>query len=272
MFAQTFYHGHLRKYVVLFGTLFNDIYINRVDSDGDQISTLKVPISYAPKEKMIVRVDQDPDFKRPFSIVLPRMGFEMTSLTYSPTRKLSTIKKGYIKQDANNANQLRYAYNPVPYDINFSLYVAVKNTEDGTRILEQILPYFTPEWTATINLIPELDVRLDIPTVLLNVSSEDIYDGNYTERRSLVWTLDFLMKGYVFGPVKKSEVITLANLNFYANSYDSTIEPDERVTIIPGLTANGDPTTNASATVDRSLISANSNYGYITTYETVSNE
>lgn len=265
MFGHTFYHGHIRKYVTLFGTLFNDIYINRMDKDGDHVSTIKVPITYAPKDRLIVRGEQDPNLKRPVAIVLPRMSFELTSLNYSPTRKLSTVKKGFIKQDQNNDERLKYVYNPVPYDLNFSLYVAVKNTEDGTRILEQVLPFFTPEWTTTINLIPELDVKLDIPTVLINVSSEDIYEGSYSERRALIWTLDFTMKGYVFGPVRKSEVITLANVNFFT-TLDQTSDPEERITIKPGLTANGEPTSNAQASVDRNEISSNSNYGYIINY------
>lgn len=215
MFGTTFYHEHLRKYVVLFGTLFNDIYINRANSSGQILSSMKVPISYSPKEKMIVRVDQDPNFERPVAIVLPRMGFEMTSMAYASERKLSSIKKFGVRQDNNNDENLKYIYNPVPYDIGFSLYIAVKNTEDGTRILEQILPFFTPEWTATVNLIPDLNIKTDIPTILTSVTSQDIYDGDYTSRRALVWTLEFTMKGYIFGPVKESGVITLANTNFY---------------------------------------------------------
>jgi hypothetical protein len=261
MFAQTFYHGHLRKYVVLFGTLFNDIYINRVGNNGEKLSTLKVPISYAPKEKMLARIEQDPNLNKPFAIVMPRMGFEITSLNYAPTRKLSTVKKGYIKQNPQDPGSLKYAYNPVPYDINFSLYIAVKSTEDGTRILEQILPYFTPEWTTTIKLIPELDVVLDIPLVLINVSSEDQYDGSFNERRALTWTLDFSMKGYIFGPIKKSEVITLADINFFTDPDVS--EPEETVSVRPGLLANGSPTSNGDLSIDRSEISSNSNYGYI---------
>ena len=271
MFSQTFYHGHLRKYVVLFGTLFNDIYINR-EKDGEQISTIKVPISYSPKNKINARIDGDPNLNKPVAIVLPRMGFELTSLNYAPTRKLSTIKKGYIKQDVNNDDKLKYIYNPVPYDLNFSLYIAVKNTEDGTRILEQILPYFTPDWTTTIKLIPEMDVILDIPTVLINVSSEDNYDGSYLERKSLIWTLDFTMHGYIFGPIKKSEVITLANVNFFTSNSSVAIDPEENLTIVPGLLANGSPTTNSSLSLDRSEISSNSNYGYITTISSVNNE
>lgn len=215
MFGTTFYHEHLRKYVVLFGTLFNDIYINRANSSGQVLSSMKVPISYSPKEKMIVRVDQDPNFERPVAIVLPRMGFEMTTMAYASERKLSSIKKFGVRQDNNNDENLKYIYNPVPYDIGFSLYIAVKNTEDGTRILEQILPFFTPEWTATVNLIPDLNIKTDIPTILTSVTSQDIYDGDYTSRRALVWTLEFTMKGYIFGPVKESGVITLANTNFY---------------------------------------------------------
>ena len=272
MFGQTFYHGHMKKYVVLFGTLFNDIYINRFDSDGDQVATIKVPISYSPKDKMLFRITTDPNLAQPVSTILPRMGFEMTSVRYAPERKLPTINKGYIKQDTNVENKLKYVYNPVPYDFNFSLFIGVKNTEDGTRILEQILPYFTPDWTTTVNLIPELDIKVDIPLILNNISSEDNYDSNFSDRRALVWTLDFTMKGYVFGPVKKSEVITLANVNFYANSYDSTITPDERVTITPGLLANGTGTTNASLTIDRSIIPSNSNYEYIITKSSLLNE
>lgn len=275
MFGQTYYHGHLRKYVILFGTLFNDIFINRFDSSGDQLATLKVPISYGPKEKMLARIDGDPDLKKPFSIILPRMGFELTSLNYSPTRKLSTVKKGYIKADDKgngDEERLKYIYNPVPYDLNFSLYVAVKNTEDGTRILEQILPYFTPDWTTTIKLIPELDIILDIPTVLINVSSEDSYEGSYLERRALIWTLDFTMKGYLFGPIKKSEIITLANVNFFTANSSVATDPEERITIVPGLLANGSPTTNSSLTLGRDEIRANSNYSYIINVENVNNE
>lgn len=269
MFGQTFYHGHIRKYVVLFGTLFNDIYINRVDKNNNQLNTIKVPISYSPKDKLLARVDGDPSLNRPVAQILPRMAFELTSIAYSPTRKLSTVKKSHIKQDSLNSERLKYIYNPVPYDFNFTLNIAVKNTEDGTRILEQILPYFTPDWTTTVKIIPELDIILDIPTVLTAVSSQDTYDGRYEERRALVWTLDFNMKGYVFGPIRKSEVITLANVNFYTANSSVAIEPEENVTITPGLLANGYPTTNAAVSLDRSQISSNSNYDYIIKYDSV---
>ena len=269
MFGQTFYHGHLKKYVTLFGTLFNDIYITRTATDAQQ--TLKVPISYGPRDKMLARVEADADLTRPFAIQLPRMSFELTALTYAPTRKLGSIRKGHMKRDEKDPDRLKYVYNPVPYDINFTLHIATKNTEDGTKILEQILPYFTPEWTITINLIPELDIKLDIPTTLLNVTSEDTYDSDFVSRRALIWQLDFIMKGYVFGPVKKSNVIKFANTNLYTSN-NTLLLPEERVTVAPGLLANGSPTSNASLSIDRDLIEPDDNYGYIITYEEIDNE
>ena len=268
MFAQTFYHGHLRKYVILFGTLFNNIYINR-EKDGTVYDTLKVPISYGPKDKMLARVEGDPELAKPFGIVLPRMSFELTSLNYSPTRKLSTVRKGAVLQSNTNSDQLKYVYNPVPYDMNFTLYIAVKNVEDGTRILEQILPYFTPEWTATLNLVPELDIKHDIPTVLIDVTSEDSYESDYVTRRAIIWSLDFTMKGYIYGPVKKVEQVKTSNVRFIDIDSNGEIE---RITVEPGLLSNGVGTTNASLTIDSSLIDANSDFKYIVSYDTINNE
>lgn len=270
MFGQTFYHGSIRKYVILFGTLFNDIIIDRENASGSSVESIKVPLVYSPKEKMLARLNQDPSLDRKYAVQLPRMGFEMTSMQYAPDRKLVTIDRR-VKEHSTLTGKLNYIYNPVPYDMTFSLYVMVKNAEDGTRILEQILPYFTPEWTASVNLIPEMDIVMDIPLVLINVTPQDTYEGGFTDRRALIWTLDFNMKGYVFGPVKRSGVIKLANTNFYdATSFtdinDAVGESDvlENIRVRPGLTANGEPTSNSAESVAVSQISANDNYGYIT--------
>lgn len=267
MFNNTFYHGTIRKYVTLFGTLFNDIYINRDLEDGT-VQTMKVPLSYGPKEKALARLDANPQLDKSVAITLPRMGFEITTMSYDPSRKLQTITKNTKAGDGNKSRQ----YVPVPYNISFSLYIMVKNAEDGTKIIEQILPYFTPDWTPTVNLIPEMDLKYDVPIVLLNVMSQDTYEGNYEQRRVLTWTMDFLLKGYVFGPTKQQGVITLADINFMdASPYDTAaaavglMDPSSTVTIKPGLTSNGQPTTNAQLSVDRSEISANDNYGYIIT-------
>jgi hypothetical protein len=271
MFGHKFYHKSIRKYITLFGTLFNDLEIDRVDSNNTINQTIKVPLSYGPKEKVLVRLDQDPNLNRKFAVSLPRMSFELTNINYASDRKLPTINKS-VTVDNNSNKVVRSQYMPVPYDFMFALSIMVKNAEDGTRILEQILPFFTPEWTPTIALIPEMDISMDIPVVLLDVISEDRYEGNFEERRSLIWTLNFIMKGYLFGPVIKTGIITLADVNFMDATLNDDIETAvgvapvvEDIQIRPGLTANGQPTSNISLSVARDQIAANDNYGYIKT-------
>jgi len=271
MFGKKFYHGSIRKYITLFGTLFNDIEIDRVDSDGNVASTIHVPISYGPKEKVLARLEQDPLLNRKYAILLPRMAFELTNINYASDRKLPTINRN-SNITTESEKSIKYQYNPVPYDLMFTLSIMVKNAEDGTRILEQILPFFTPEWTPTVNLIPEMNISMDVPVILMDVVSQDTYEANFEERRSLTWTLNFLIKGYIFGPVKSTGIINVANVNFY----DATLYDDingaignadilENVNIQPGLLANGQPTSNSSLTVNKDLIQANDNYGYIIT-------
>lgn len=266
MFGSTFYHGTLKKYVTLFGTMFNDIYINRENPSTDVVQTIKVPLSYAPKAKTLARLESNPDLDKPIAIVLPRMGFEITTISYAPQRKLSTINKNVSVDASLDKRKLKYQYNPVPYDITFSLYIMTTLQEDGTQILEQILPYFTPEWTATVNLIPEMDIQMDIPIVLLNVTPTDTYEGAFTDRRLITWTLDFIVKGYFFGPVKRSKVINLSKVNFFnTDDFDnpSNTELVSTLSASPGLTANGEPTTNSSLSIEKGLIGANTNYDYI---------
>lgn len=277
MFGKTFHHGTLRKYVTLFGTLFNDIWINREDGSGNVVNSQKIPLSYSPREKLLARVegienDQDP-LRQPFAIMLPRMGFEITGFEYDASRKLTTINK-FVRQNTDNEYVRKYQYNPVPYNITFDLSIFVKNTSDGTMILEQILPYFTPEWTTTVQLISDPNITLDVPLILTGVSQDDVYEGSFEERRSLIWTLSFTMKGFFFGPTKRQGIINLANTTFYdATIFDNIddaineIEGIERVTVTPGLDANGNPTSDANNTIDKDEISATDNYGYITQVE-----
>lgn len=277
MFSQTFYHGTLRKYVTLFGTLFNDIWVNREDGSGNVINSQKIPLSYSPREKLLARVegiknDRDP-LRQPFAIMLPRMGFEITGFEYDSSRKLTTINK-FVRQNTDNEYVRKYQYNPVPYNITFDLSIFVKNTSDGTMILEQILPYFTPEWTTTVQLISDPNITLDVPLILTGVSQDDVYEGSFEERRTLIWTLSFTMKGFFFGPTKRQGIINLANTTFYDatifDNIDDAIGEAEglsRVTVTPGLDANGDPTSDANNTIDKDEISADDNYGYITQVE-----
>lgn len=259
MLGHTFYHSTIRKYVALFGTLFNQIYINRPDSAHSQIKTVKVPINYGPKEKVLARVKGDPDLNRKPAIALPRLSFEITNIQYAASRKLISVGKRYAAV-ASNPEQLAYQYNPVPYDLEFSLSVIVKNVDDGTRIVEQILPFFTPEWTPTVELIPEMGIKLDIPIVLNSVKLNDNYEGSFEDARIITWDLSFTLKGYIFGPVRKSAMIRFTDVNFFDASANTTAL--ESVNVQPALLANGSPTSDLTQSIDNPLISPDDNYGY----------
>lgn len=214
MFNRVFYHDTIRKYVILFGTVFNSVYINKIDGNGDTAQTFKVPISYGPKEKFLVRLTQDPNLNKPVAIQLPRMAFELNSLSYAGERKMPTVNRVTV-QDPNDPDKLMYQYSPTPYDMSFTLQIMVKRADDGTRILEQILPFFTPDWTPTVNLDSSMQHKYDIPIILNSVSSSDTYEGNFIERRALIWTLQFTMKGYIFGPTRKAKSIKTSIINLY---------------------------------------------------------
>jgi hypothetical protein len=276
MFNQQFYFQTIRKYVSLFGTLFNEITISKENSTTGRLEQLiRVPITYAPKDKMLARVQMDPDIDRQSaSIPLPYMSFEMTNISYDSNRKLRTTGKISVK-DVDNPSKLKYQYNPVAYNFGFRLYVFVKNAEDGTKIIEQILPYFTPDFTASVNLIPEMDVNMEIPIIMNSIDQEDTYEGDFKERRAIIWTLDFTLKGYIYGPVKKGAIIKFANTAYYvpSSTLDIKNSPGEtayqRYTVItPGLLANGQPTSNGAASINPLSIEVDDNFGYVieTTY------
>ena len=269
MFGQTWQHSTLRKYVILFGTLFNNLYVNRENSAGETIQTMRIPLSYGPKEKFLARLDGNPTLDREVAVVLPRMAFEMVDLNYDPDRKLSTLNK--IVSTGTDDNSVKYMYAPVPYNIQFNLYVMTKNAEDGTRIVEQILPYFTPSWTSTINVLPEMNHKIDVPLTLDSVSQEDTYEGDFITRRAIIWTLSFTMKGQLFGPVREAGVIKEIDVNIAIPPSSVTVDEANtnntqtamNINIKPGLTANGQPTSNASLSVDASQISRDDPYGFI---------
>lgn len=261
------------------GTLLNNIRITRTDKNGNVIDLIKVPITYAPKDKMLARVTQDPALDRESATLpLPMISFEMGEMKYDGTRKLDTINRVVVKSDVDGESKFRYQYNPVPYNINFRVYVYAKNVEDGTKIVEQILPYFTPDWTTTCNLIPEMEITMDIPIVLTNIDYNDKYEGQYKDRRMIIWTLDFLLKGYFYGPVKKSGIIKFIDLNFYTPTVENLVDAvgntqiAEKVTIQPGLYPNGQPINYTgkpdqnTGTVPYQEIEATDDYGFITMY------
>lgn len=207
MLGQTFYHQTIRKYVAVFGTLFNDISIQKKNSSGNVVSTIKVPVAYGPKQKFLTRLQNDPNLDSQISIKLPRIGFEMTNINYDPERKLNPIGR-QVKKTFDSGNQiLKTIYNPNPYTFDFSLFLFVENAEDGTQILEQILPFFTPEFTISVNILTEMGIKLDVPIILNSASVEDEYIGDFTQRRAIVWTLDFTLKGFIYPNVKSSDKI-----------------------------------------------------------------
>lgn len=273
MFGQIWNHGTIRKYVIYFGTLFNDVWLTRDDNTGDRIQTMKVPLNYGPKEKFLARLEGNPGLDRPIALQLPRMSFEIINFAYDPNRKLSTIGK-ISSVDPTDPSKARYQYNPIPYDIEFSLYIMVKNAEDGTRIVEQIIPFFAPEWTATLNINPDLGIKYDVPVVLNSISQQDTYEGDFITRRAIIWTLNFTMKAYIFGPTRTGNVIKQAEVNIKIP--EGGVSVDEappttpntiEITITPGLTANGEPTANASLSIDKSEIKATDNYGFIVDFQ-----
>lgn len=272
MFGHTFNNRTIRKYVIYFGTLFNDLYLTRDDETGTQVQKMKVPLNYGPKEKFLARVEGNPDLDRELAITLPRMTFRIVNYQYDPERALKST--GRIRAvHPNNPSKASFQYNPVPYNLTFELNVMVKNAEDGTRIIEQILPYFTPEYTSLLNLNPEVADKYDVPLILNSVSDEDTYEGQFQNRRALIWTLTFTMKAWMFGPTREASLINQVEINTKVVSFgdieDATAATPNTIEIVitPGLTIDGDPTDNPALTIDKNLIKSSDNYGFITDYE-----
>lgn len=259
MLGTTWNNEAITKQLISFGSLFTDIYINRTNSEGQPTQTIQVPVDYGPKESFLFRINADPDLKRP-AMVLPRITYQMQTMTYDPSRKMNSLgKKRKIDSDAAKLMSL---YNPVPYNFGIDMSIIAKTISDANQIVEQVCAMFTPEWTVNINLIPSMNVIHDIPIALLSTRCLDTYETNFQTRRAIIWDLSFNMQGYIYGPVSKQGVIKETIVHTYHMANNGLLQTFDTT---PGLTANGEPTSNASLSVDISLINANSNYGYITT-------
>lgn len=276
MLGHNWYWSSIRKYTTVFGLLFDNINIQRQNEDGDEAQAMKVPLSYAAKDKILARLRQDPAIDRPAAITLPRMSFELSGLSYNQDRKLQKTRQ--IVKYGDDASTFFTAFTPVAYDLFYNLYVYVKNNEDGTKIIEQILPFFTPDFTIPVQLIPELGVTSkDVPIVLTGVTPEDNYAGDLVEeRRAIIWTLNFVLHGELFGPNIKKPVIKFVKPRmFVSNTNDEFLnannDPVDIIIIQPGLTANGEPTSNLQLTVDPLTIWANDDWGVIETRITGTN-
>lgn len=218
---NVFYHGIIRKTIVAFGRLFSDIYIDRKQGDsvnGTTIQRLQVPLAYAPKEKWLVRLEQDPSLENHTYVTLPRMSFEITGYAYDSSRKMNKMNKLVCNDGAGSASM----FTPAPYNISISLYVLTKTQEDGLQIIEQILPTFNPEYTLAINAVPQMSVVQDVPVVLDSISVSDDYDGDFETRRFVTHTLTFTLKVNLFGAMQNNKPIHTSNVNISSDPTGTT--------------------------------------------------
>tara|TARA_B100000902_G_scaffold111005_1_gene112387 strand:- start:891 stop:1733 length:843 start_codon:yes stop_codon:yes gene_type:complete len=229
MLGNYFYHEIIRKTVVAFGTLFNDVYIRHHDSAGKDIGELKVPISYGPRQKFLARIQQQPELNKAVQVTLPRMSFEMNSITYDPSRK-SGITQTFKTIDGG---KIKKVFMPVPYNLGFELNVLTKLQDDSLQIVEQILPFFQPGFTLTIDLADQIGEKRDVPMVLEDISFTDDYEGNFETRRALIYTLRFTAKTYMFGPIADSTdgLIRKVQLDYYTDTNTRTATREMRYSV-----------------------------------------
>jgi hypothetical protein len=216
---EYFYNEILRKTIVSFGTLFNNISIKHTNSSDSVVSVLKVPLAYGPTQKFLARLEQSPDLNRSVAMSLPRMSFEFIGLTYDPARKVSTTQTFTVK-DPDNGSETKKAYMPVPYNMQFELSIMSKLNDDALQIVEQILPYFQPSYNITVDLVESIQEKRDIPIVLENITMQDDYEGDFTTRRVLLYTLRFTAKTYLFGPVSSAtkDIVKKATISYISGT------------------------------------------------------
>lgn len=252
--ADYFFWDLLRKYVVVFGKTFSDIVIQR-SLANNVITDIRVPLEYAAKDKTIVRLEGDPDLDRPFSALLPIMTFEMQSpaIAYDPEeRKIGPLAK-VVRVSTSNNNQLHVIYAPVPYNVMFNLYIYVKNQEDGAKILEQILPFFQPDWTPRVELIPQFGETRNIPIEIGPVQTEDLYDKDFKTRRFILYTIPFTVRAWFYGPERDKPVIKFTTLNVHGGVFTNN-----QVTInYSNANGNFQANTNVFAYFANNLMMAN---------------
>ena len=231
MLGTYYYHEIIRKTIISFGTLFNDINIRHDNKDGSTFSELKVPLAYGPSQKFLARLEQQADLNKPIAITLPRMSFEMTSIQYDSSRKLG-VTQTFKASDGTN---LKKVFMPVPYNIGFELNILAKLNDDALQIIEQILPYFQPSFNLTLDLVSSIGEKRDIPIVLDSMNFQDDYEGDFSTRRALIYTLGFTAKTYLFGPVPSSSdgLIKKVQVDMAANTDTRTAKREMRYTVEP---------------------------------------
>lgn len=248
MFGNHFYHATTRKAVAIFGTLFNNLKVIRQDGNGNVLNQIKVPLAYGPKEKFLARLDSTTGADASMAIKLPRVAFEITNLSLDSTQKLQK-RNQVIENHGTDSNKKKTLNHIVAYDIGMTLYILAKNQDDGLQIMEQILPYFQPEYTVSIKPVDGFTYKQDVPITLTSVAIQDDYEGDFLTRRALVYQLDFNMKMKYFGPTKDQGVIKEINIDLNQDLSGANILEEMDITITPTTAKEDDNyTVNVSIT------------------------
>tara|TARA_Y100001938_G_scaffold150659_1_gene242684 strand:+ start:3824 stop:4669 length:846 start_codon:yes stop_codon:yes gene_type:complete len=265
MLGTYYYHEIIRKTIIGFGTLFNDIHIRHTGEGGTNHSEIKVPLAYGPSQKFLARIQQQADLNKAVQITMPRMSFEMTNISYDATRKSSLVQTFKACSDGSKAKKV---FMPVPYNIGFELNILSKLNDDSLQILEQILPYFQPHFNLTIDLVDSIGEKRDIPIILESIGFQDDYEGNFDTRRALIHTLQFTAKTYLFGPVADSSdgLIRKVQVDMYTSTDVKTAKREVRYTVTPTskIDRNDDGVINEE---DHKLLMPGDDFGFSETTE-----
>jgi len=231
MLGTYFYHNIIRKTVIAFGTLFNNIELRR-DSE-----VMKVPLAYGPTDKFLARLDQNPDpTNKRVQITLPRISFEMGGIDYDPSRKVAPTAK--VQIPIGDTTKTKTAFMPVPYNLSFTLSIIAKTQEDSLQILEQIIPFFQPHFNLTLKLVETIDEVRDIPITLNSINYEDLYEGNFAQRRAILYTLQFTVKSYLYGPIVEPSTIKKSIIDTYADMDQAKAPRVTRYSVTPKATVD----------------------------------
>jgi len=262
MLGNYFYHEITRKTVIAFGTLFNDIHVRHQDQAGNDISDIKVPVAYGPKQKFLARVTQQAELNKATQITLPRMSFEISNISYDASRKAG-ITQTFKAADNTDGNKLKKVFMPVPYNLGFELNILVKLQDDGLQILEQILPFFQPGFTLSIDLVKSIGEKRDVPMILNSISQQDDYEGDFSTRRALIYTLSFTAKTFMFGHIAKTPegLIRKVQVDYYSDTNTRTAKREQRYTVVPKPTKDYNED-NVIDTDDTPFIEPGDDFGF----------
>ena len=252
---EYFYNEILRRTIISFGTLFNSITIKQTNSSDNVVSVVRVPLAYGPTQKFLARLEQSPELSKSTAMTLPRMSFEFTGLTYDSTRKVSTTQQ-YTVKDPDNGSESKKVFMPVPYNMQFELSIMTKLNDDALQIVEQILPYFQPAYNLSVELVESIQEKRDIPIILENITMQDDYEGDYTTRRVLLYTLRFTAKTYLFGPASSAskDIIKKSTVSLLTGKDTTNSKREVTYSVTPRAIKDytGEVATNISADITTS--------------------